>query len=789
MATTSLQMKINRLKEKKALYKKRVEDARKKNRPDIEKIWLDEIAVLDEEYKDLTTHQTQSKSIAEDKPVSRNISTQQLSAKDARRLRQLNNQISYIERKISIHSERGEQAAVNKQTALLNKLLQERATLTANTATRDPQTSPAKQPKTSQAKPTPRSLTPDQQKKLNSINADLTHTDKMIAEYQRFKSPKAEHWISRKYQLLSQKEAILAGNQPPSTPPPLPNKPTTPKAPSTQSAPESVSRDAIAAAQTTNNQVRVIDLEIAHADKMIREYKKHNSPKVNQWIQRKNELLARRSRITGQRSQLSAGSQGADSRKRLSVIALELAHTDKMIREYQKYNSPKANEWIEKRNDLLAEKALLEGRAAQPASHQTTSHTATSQAPQTPQGTDRNAIKAQITELNHKSKDADTKMRTSLKQGNHQQANEYLRKRNQYNEQVKQLTASLSGATAPSVNTHTTPTTPTTPTVSTTSHSSQGSTQQSTGQASTLEKSIANKYLTSRTYSNEHAYMEVIDTLLKQGQYKHLIPAKETLYDITHASKLPPAGTTINNPYIRDCFKIKVSNVRLEGYTINDTIFDTSFPNDFNSMIDRINQHVGPAPKLKYYKYLAHRDAIQLIPADRSITRYNSQFAGAKLKNITIKNISIRSKGALQGLFASDGSFENIHMENITVQTNSAHQIAILGLLSGTLDLASPNGEPIHVNLLPLRLAGGTNIYINSFSRTSSYQYGRVNSGNSNAAIADNRQKMTKRGTYYKDFNMEDFFAALRRSDSTTHILTRIKESAKMAGTLAKVIK
>ena len=127
-------------------------------------------------------------------------------------------------------------------------------------------------------------------------------------------------------------------------------------------------------------------------------------------------------------------------------------------------------------------------------------------------------------------------------------------------------------------------------------------------------------------------------------------------------------------------------------------------------------------------------------------------------------------------------------MENITVQTNSAHQIAILGLLSGTLDLSSPNGNPIHVNLLPLRLAGGHNIYINSFSRSSSYQYGRVDAGRSNAVINDNRRNMKKRGTYYKNFNMDDFFAAMRRADQNSNIIMRIKEAAKQAGTVAKVV-
>ena len=125
-------------------------------------------------------------------------------------------------------------------------------------------------------------------------------------------------------------------------------------------------------------------------------------------------------------------------------------------------------------------------------------------------------------------------------------------------------------------------------------------------------------------------------------------------------------------------------------------------------------------------------------------------------------------------------------MENIAVETNSAHQIAIFGLLSGTLDLSSPTGEPIHVNLLPLRLAGGHNIYINSFSKNSSYQYGNISTGRSNAIIGDNRRKMLKRGTYYKNFDMDAFFAAMRRADPSTNIFTNIKESAKRAGTITK---
>ena len=765
MASHPHQAKINQILEKKKLYNKRVADARDKNRPDIEKIWLDEIKVLEEEYNELMAVQKGTDPI----PKSVAVKAPQPSAKNDRKLRQLNNQIQYIKRKISIHSERGEQAAVHKQTALLNELLDEKEKLTKvqtqATTSKEPVTDTATAP-TEKTKSVP--LSASQQNKVNALNADIAHADKMIKEYQRFKSPKAQHWIGRKFQLVAQRDQLIKPGQP-QIPPPIPVKETSNVKPNT-TKPSAVRPDidnAQTAAFTTNQLVRVLDLEIAHADKMVREYTKYNSPKANQWIHRKNELLARRAQITGHTPKPSAPTQEAAIEKRLRVIGLELAHTEKMIKEYKKYNSPKVHEWKDKRDNLLAEKAQLQGRPTPVTPHQ----------PATTQTTDRNAIKAQIVDLNGKAKDADIRMRTALKQGDHKLANDYHHQRDQYNNQVKELTALLTGASVATTTTPQTPATPQTP-IST-----------STGSADAVEKNIAHKYLTTRNYSNEHAYKEIIDILLTQGKYQHLTTAKETLYDITNASKLPPAGTMINNPYIRDCFKIKVSNVRLEGYTINDTIFDTSFPRDFNRKVDRINQHIGPAPELKHYKYLAHRDAIQLIPSDRSISRYNSQFAGAKLHDIVIKNITVNSQGSLQGIFASDGAFENIHFENITVQTASAHEIAILGLLSGTLDLSSSNGKAIHVNLLPLRLAGGRNIYINSFSRRSSYQYGKVNAGRSNAIIADNRQKMSKRGTYYSYFDIDAFFDAMRRSDSKVHILTRIEESAKMAGTVAKVIK
>ena len=128
MATTTLQAELNLIQQKRTLYNNRVEDARKKNRSDIEKIWLDEIKVLDEKETKLLAKQKGEvvKKTNNDKPT----------AKQERKLRQLDNQIQYIERKIAIHKERGEVGAVQKQTALLLGLQAKKAKLTEATSSK-----------------------------------------------------------------------------------------------------------------------------------------------------------------------------------------------------------------------------------------------------------------------------------------------------------------------------------------------------------------------------------------------------------------------------------------------------------------------------------------------------------------------------------------------------------------------------------------------------------------------------------------------------------------------------
>lgn len=313
-----------------------------------------------------------------------------------------------------------------------------------------------------------------------------------------------------------------------------------------------------------------------------------------------------------------------------------------------------------------------------------------------------------------------------------------------------------------------------------------GGTQQgTTTSASADEQTIANNYRQSRNI--ERAYTDLINALVDSSQFSNLKAAKDQLFDLNGHTMPPPAGSTINQPFIRDCFKIRTSNISLDGYTVIDGIFDTPFPATFDQKAARINALIGNAlPHLEPYKKLAHRDAFQLIPQDRNISRSWSQFAGAKMQNVSLKNIRVQSQGSLQGVFSSDGAYDNLRLKNISVTTQSAHQIAILGLLSGTLELSNTDGSTVEVNLLPLRLGGGTNIYIIGFSAGSSYQYGHVESGSSNATIHDNRRLKTKRGTYYTNFDMDTFISKIQASPQSNlqGFLDLIKQSAALSGDL-----
>ncbi len=327
---------------------------------------------------------------------------------------------------------------------------------------------------------------------------------------------------------------------------------------------------------------------------------------------------------------------------------------------------------------------------------------------------------------------------------------------------------------------------------------SQGTTGGTTGSGGGATSGSADVQQIANTFKNsarhdgfvDAASNSVIDLLL-ETRFSELKSAKSQLFTLRGNATPPPDGSVIDQPFIRDVFKIFQSNITLKNYTVKDSIIGSEFTKAFDQMVNQINAIAGSGSgnqkQLATFTKLAHRDAFQLIPQDSdNISRAWSQFAGAKLSNITMENISIHSNGSLQGIFSSDGAFENLNFKNISVDTQSAHQIAILGMLSGTLDLTNTSGTPVEVNLLPLRLGGGRNVYIKSFSSGSSYQYGNIDKGSSNANINDNRQLESKRGTYYTNFDMDNFIQLIKSQPKTdlTEFLDLIESSAARSGDL-----
>lgn len=114
----------------------------------------------------------------------------------------------------------------------------------------------------------------------------------------------------------------------------------------------------------------------------------------------------------------------------------------------------------------------------------------------------------------------------------------------------------------------------------------------------------------------------------------------------------------------------------------------------------------------------AHRDAIQLIPPpihrfeDGVYIRMADQMAGAILKNTTIENCEICApNGPLQGIFASDGLYRDLHIRNNDITTQGAHSIAIAGLLnggeiSGNILRQAAGGAVPAITLYPARIGG-----------------------------------------------------------------------------------
>ncbi|MFN3786338.1 MAG: hypothetical protein ACK4RS_05805, partial [Thiothrix sp.] len=176
------------------------------------------------------------------------------------------------------------------------------------------------------------------------------------------------------------------------------------------------------------------------------------------------------------------------------------------------------------------------------------------------------------------------------------------------------------------------------------------------------------------------------------------------------------------NFFIRDFMQVfSAGNLSVANLiVVDDTIYST-FARDFDRLVSSINayqQERRRSHRVLPYLSMAHRDGIQLIP-ERTADGIN-QFAGAVMSNVSISGNVIYSDGTLQGIFAADGAFRNLHIRNNHLQIGGKHTITISGMLSGSImNNTDINNNPLEdekITMYPLRLGGGANIYVLGFS-------------------------------------------------------------------------
>lgn len=196
-------------------------------------------------------------------------------------------------------------------------------------------------------------------------------------------------------------------------------------------------------------------------------------------------------------------------------------------------------------------------------------------------------------------------------------------------------------------------------------------------------------------------------------------------------SKIDLSGKIIAySHFIRDFMQIQgpfTKPIVIDGILINDFMAASEekhkgqFVKEFNTYADKVSKHPlvkGIHPPVEHFHEMAHRDGFQLIPSNRP-----EHFAGEVLEHVTIQNTVIYSEGDLQGIFATDGAFKNIHILNNHIQTKGKYHISISGMLTGCTISGNKDmqDKPLHaskITLYPLRIGGGANILIVGFDNT-----------------------------------------------------------------------
>ena len=250
--------------------------------------------------------------------------------------------------------------------------------------------------------------------------------------------------------------------------------------------------------------------------------------------------------------------------------------------------------------------------------------------------------------------------------------------------------------------------------------------------------------------------------------------------------------------FIRDIIQIRCS-MTISDFIFHDAIMDTAevengFVACFDSLINEVNDEItrlhgeSDDPQIptilrsiSHFGGLAHRDAIQLIPPAQDGI---DQFSGSILADTTIQDNIIYSSAKLQGIFSTDGAFDNLQIINNKIRTEGEHKISILGMLSGkVIDNTDLHGNEIDIRIQPLRLGGGaaiTNFFILGFAPDCSYQYEFIE-GISDTPL-DRRSKKVVLGAYYDprkyylNFDMDLFIEYYKLHDKACGRFEAIKE-------------
>lgn len=408
------------------------------------------------------------------------------------------------------------------------------------------------------------------------------------------------------------------------------------------------------------------------------------------------------------------------------------------------------------------------------------------------------AARAQVQELNRLAQDADAQLRAALQARDPATAERWRQQRDAYNARASVLTAWLANPSSPPpdglVTIHSTMSTDAFIQNLADQFNASGGNQDLAHNA-ILKELLNGKYSAANialTDPNARAY-----TVVRENVSAPLYWIRNQQQADTNFAALPPAGNVerarfprLNlagkrvgkNFFIRDFMQVlSAGNLSIANtIAVDDTVY-APFANDFNRLVSSINsyqQQQGRSHRVLPYLSMAHRDAFQLIP-ERTADGIN-QFGGAIMANVNLSGNVVYSDGALQGIFASDGAFRNLHIRNNHLQIGGKHTITISGMLSGSISGNTDiQGQPLaedKITLYPLRIGGGANIYVLSFYNKPNilpgdprhYAYEPIAGV---PAARDFRQQFSAAGSVrYQGVDMVELHALIRRHNPQTPI-------------------